>query len=120
MAPDTWLAEADVGIDRRSARAVPLGSWLNSNQARPKQLPPVEPPADVVGYMVLAFAAIALVGRGTVRVSREQIERMSVLGADDGEVAAVQGKETGDVEPFGQCDHGRIDEAQAEIAVFLQ
>jgi hypothetical protein len=35
----------------------------------------------------------------------------------DGEVAAVERRKCGDVEPLGDSDHGRVDETDAEVGV---
>ncbi len=47
----------------------------------------------------------------------QQSERGYVPWPDDAEVAVVQGGHCGEVEPFGEGDHGRVDRSEWQIGV---
>ena len=48
--------------------------------------------------------------------SRHQLERGDVRGADNAEVATIQGGDLGHAEPLSHGDHGSIDSAEGKSA----
>lgn len=53
-------------------------------------------------------------------VSRQQLERLAVSGADGPEVATVQRDDGGRAQPLGERDHGSVGAAEREVPMLDQ